>query len=182
MAPVALLDANVLYPSLIRNLLMHCATDGLIAARWTAAIHEEWIRNLAADRPDLSIERLQRTRRLMERAVPDAEVTDYEQYIVELQLPDSDDAHVLAAAIQAGAELLVTQNLRDFPTEELARYGIDAVTPDDLMCLLLEARSVDTLAALEELRKSLKTPPYTPEQLRERLAQVGLVSFSKRLT
>lgn len=54
MRPIALLDASVLYPSLIRNLLMHLASADLIAARWTHAIHEEWTRNLLMDRPDLT--------------------------------------------------------------------------------------------------------------------------------
>ncbi|MFK7602343.1 hypothetical protein ACI3L1_09045 [Deinococcus sp. SM5_A1] len=60
--PVAVYDASVLYPSLIRNLLMYLGTEGLVAARWTATIHDEWIRNLLEDRPDLTAERLARTR------------------------------------------------------------------------------------------------------------------------
>ena len=181
MAPITLLDANVLYPSLIRNLLMHCATRGLIAARWTAAIHEEWIRNLHADRPDLSLQRLHRTRRLMEQALPDADVTGYEHLIAELHLPDPDDAHVLAAAIHAEAEWLVTQNLRDFPAEELSRHGIQAVTSDDLMCLLLEHRPEEVQEAFEALRESLKSPSYTRAGLLERLRDVGLTTFGSTM-
>ena len=181
MPPITLLDANVLYPSLIRNLLMHCATRGLIAARWTAAIHEEWIRNLHADRPDLSVERLHRTRQLMEQALPDADVTGYEHLIADLRLPDPDDAHVLAAAIHVEAEWLVTQNVRDFPAVELSRHGIQAVTPDDLMCLLLEQRSEDVREVVEALRESLRSPPYTHAGLVERLRAVGLTTFGSTM-
>lgn len=61
----ALYDANVLYPSLLRNLLMHLAVSGLVAARWTDAIHDEWSRNLLLNRPDLGAPRVQRIRALM---------------------------------------------------------------------------------------------------------------------
>ena len=153
MGPVSLLDANVLYPSLIRNLLMHCATSGLIAARWTNAIHEEWSRNLLADRPDLSPQRLQRTRQFMEKAVPDAEVTGYEPLMGILSLPDPDDAHVLAAAIKAEAEFLVTFNLKDFPRELVAPHSVEVLTPDDLTCRLYQAKPEATLEVLEGVNK-----------------------------
>ncbi|GHG09416.1 hypothetical protein GCM10017783_22460 [Deinococcus piscis] len=182
MGSVSLLDANVLYPSLIRNLLMHCATSGLIAARWTNTIHEEWIRNLLTDRPDLSLERLQRTRQFMEKAVPDAEVTGYEPLVTTLGLPDPDDAHVLAAAIKAEAEFLVTFNLRDFPRELLAPHGVEALTLDDLMCRLYQAKPEATLEVLEELRRSLHNPPYTRPDFYRRLGTVGLVQFAALLT
>ncbi|MGM9319623.1 hypothetical protein [Deinococcus aquaticus] len=68
----ALYDANVLYPSLLRNLLMHLAVSGLVAARWTDAIHDEWGRNLLLNRPDLGAPRVQWIRALMKQAVPDA--------------------------------------------------------------------------------------------------------------
>ncbi|ULH14074.1 hypothetical protein MF271_01200 (plasmid) [Deinococcus sp. KNUC1210] len=80
----ALYDAGVLYPSLIRNLLVHLATSGLVAARWTEQIQEEWSRNLLQDRPELTPERLARTRRLMDAAVPDALVED-DQALIELE-------------------------------------------------------------------------------------------------
>lgn len=141
--PVAVYDASVLYPSLIRNLLMHLAVAGLVAARWTDAIHGEWTRNLLADRADLTPQRLERTRRLMELAVPDAGVTGFEALIPDLRLPDPDDRHVLAAAVKARAELIVTLNLKDFPPASLGEYGLEAVTPDELVCCLLkESRGV----------------------------------------
>ncbi|GGO39017.1 hypothetical protein GCM10008949_46470 [Deinococcus humi] len=181
MGPVALLDASVLYPSLIRNLLMHLATAGLIGARWTETIHDEWIRNLLEDRPDLSADRLQRTRQQMEAAVPDATVRGYEVLIPDLILPDPDDRHVLAAAITAEAELLVTWNLKDFPTSAVQRYGLEVLSPDDLVTRLLVNTPEETKAAIEALRLSLRRPPYSQTQLIERLAQVGLVRSSIRI-
>ena len=121
----ALYDASVLYPSDLRNLLMHLALTGLFRAKWSAEIHEEWISALLRNRPDLTRTKLERTRMLMDQHATDALVTDYQHLIPGLQLPDPNDRHVLAAAIRAGADVIVTINLRDFPPDEhssSARY------------------------------------------------------------
>lgn len=125
----ALFDANVLYPSELRNFLMHLALTGLFRAKWTAEIHEEWITALLKKRPDLSREKLERTRELMDKHAIDALVTGYEDLIPSLQLPDPNDRHVLAAAIRARADVIVTVNLRDFPSESLAPLAIEAAAP-----------------------------------------------------
>ncbi|WP_312418648.1 PIN domain-containing protein [Shinella sp.] len=113
--PVAVYDACVLYPFHLRNVLIQCAFDGLVEARWTDDIHDEWIRNLAANTQALPIERLIATRNRMKAVLPDADVSDYHRLIRNLRLPDLDDRHVLAAAIAGKASLIVTWNLRDFP-------------------------------------------------------------------
>ena len=116
--PAVIYDANVLYPAPLRDLLIRVAMAGLVRARWTDAIHEEWIRNLLRNRPDLGAEQLKRTRQLMDRAVPDCLVIGYEGLIDGLRLPDMDDRHVLAAAIHARATLILTLNVRDFPRRD----------------------------------------------------------------
>lgn len=75
----------------------------------------------------------------METALPDAEADGFEHLITGLSLPDPDDRHMLAAAIHAGAELIVTQNLKHFPA--------GALTPDALLCRLLDAESTATRVA-----------------------------------
>ena len=100
---VALLDANVLYPAPIRDLLLQLAGAGHYRARWSDDIHEEWIRNVLADRPDLNWAQLTRTRELMDRHIRDARVEQYHDLIAGLTLPDLNDRHVLAAAIAGGA-------------------------------------------------------------------------------
>ena len=178
----ALYDASVLYPSLIRNLLVHLATSGLVAARWTEQIQDEWSRNLLQDRPELTAERLARTRRLMDAAVPDAVVEDDQALIASLQLPDLDDRHVLAAAITAEADVLITWNLRHFPQEAVAAWGIEVLTPDDLVCRLFALAPQDTRQAVEVLRVSLRSPPYSWSGLLERFGQVGLIQTADTLT
>ena len=107
-------DANVLYPAELRNILMYLARTRMFRAKWSADVQEEWISSLLKRRPDLTREKLERTRRLMDLAVPDVLVTGYEHLIPGLVLPDEKDRHVLAAAIHCGASVIVTFNLHDF--------------------------------------------------------------------
>ena len=121
-----LVDACVLYPAPLRDLVMHLALADLFRAKWTDRIHEEWIANVLANRPDLSRGQLDRTRMLMDSHVRDALVTGYEPLIDTLALPDRGDRHVLAAAVRCNADLILTFNLRDFPPEVLEPFGIEA--------------------------------------------------------
>lgn len=115
MAFVAVYDANVLYPNILRDVLIRVAGAGLVQAKWTETILDETFRNLRANRPDLAPDALGRTRRLMKSAVRDCLVKGYEPLIDILELPDKDDRHVLAAAVRAKAQVIVTFNLKDFP-------------------------------------------------------------------
>lgn len=131
--PVVVYDANVLYPSTLRDVLIRVGLARLAHPKWTNQILDELFRNLRANRPDLDPVRLDRTRRLMNEAIRDAIVTGHEHLIDHLELPDPDDRHVLAAAIHADAQLIVTHNLRDFPSERLAPLGVAALHPDDFL-------------------------------------------------
>jgi hypothetical protein len=94
----AIYDACVLYPASLRDFLLRLAMTELFRARWTDHIHGEWMRSVLNNRKDLTAGQLERTRQLMDQAVPDCLVTDYEDLIDSLELPDPDDRHVLAAA------------------------------------------------------------------------------------
>ncbi len=120
----AVYDANVLYSAVHRDLLMFLALSRSFQACWSDEIHEEWMRSLLCNEPGLSRERLERTRRMMDEHVDDCLVEGYESLIDTLDLPDPNDRHVLAAAIHAGAKIIVTFNLGDFPKSALAPYGI----------------------------------------------------------
>lgn len=117
--PVAILDACVLYPAPLRDLLMQLAFDGHFMARWTNRIHSEWMDNLLANRPDLSYQQLERTCDLLNAHSHDCLVTDYQAIESTLHLPDSNDCHVLAAAIKTSATKIITYNLKDFPADYL---------------------------------------------------------------
>lgn len=93
-------DANVLYPSMLRDVLIRLANTGIFQARWTDTILDEVFDNLQTNRPDLDPNRLARTRTLMCEAVDDCLVTGHEDLISALHLPDPDGRHVRAAAIR----------------------------------------------------------------------------------
>lgn len=102
-----MLDANVLYPARLRDLLILLAIAGLYQARWSEQILDECFDKLLEDRPDLTREQLARTRQLMTTALPDASVADYEDRVEEFDLPDPDDRHVLAAAVTAASHTCI---------------------------------------------------------------------------
>lgn len=109
------LDACVLYPSLLRDLLIRLGLKSLYQPKWTAAIQKEWQSNLLKNRNDLTSEQIIQTGQLMNEAIPDAMVIGYEGLIESISLPDPDDRHVVAAAVICNAEVIVTTNLKDFP-------------------------------------------------------------------
>jgi PIN domain len=170
----ALYDACVLYPAPLRDLLMYVAVTDLYRARWSNAIHDEWIGNLLRHRPDLTAEQLQRTRELMNAHVRDCLVAGYESLIPALTLPDPNDRHVLAAAIHCGANVIVTFNLRHFPDDTLKPFGIEAQHPDDFLNCQLDLAPNIVCAAAKRQRTGLKNPPKTVEQYLESLERQGL--------
>jgi len=161
---IAIYDACVLYPAPLRDLLVRLARAGLFRARWTDAIHDEWIRNLLENRPDLSIVQLQRTRQLMNAAVRDCLVVGYEGRINGLTLPDPDDRHVLAAALEAQAQVIVTYNLRDFPIDALQPYGMEAQHPDEFILRVIALNPLVVRETVETHQQALKNPPKTPAE------------------
>lgn len=148
----AFFDANVFYGARLRSLILFLAQTKLFRARWSNAVHDEWIGNLLHNRPDLTREALARTRRLMDEAVLDGLVVGYETLIPGLELPDPGDRHILAAAIVAKASCIVTFNLEDFPAGQLGPYGLHAVHPDEF---LLDVQSIDPVAFATAVRADL---------------------------
>ncbi len=174
-------DASVLYPAPLRDLLIHLAAGGLVRARWTREIHEEWIGALLARRVDLARGRLERTRELMNAAVLDCLVEGYEALIPSLVLPDRDDRHVLAAAIRCRADRIVTGNTRDFPAQALAPYDIIAQHPDAFVRDLIEGEPGRVCALVRLHRTSLRNPAKTVEEYLETLARQALTESVRAL-
>ncbi|MGE8372738.1 MAG: PIN domain-containing protein [Pseudomonas putida] len=178
----AIYDANVLYPAPLRDFLMNLALTGIYRARWSAGIHDEWKRNLLLNRPDLTHEHVDRTSSLMDAAVPDALVTDYDSLVEGLDLPDEDDRHVLAAAIKCNASVIVTFNLKDFPKAVLGVFDIEPLHPDDFIADLWDLDKAAVLEAAQRQRISLKNPPHSVQQYLDRLLQQKLPETVKLLS
>jgi hypothetical protein len=178
---VAVLDACVLYPAPLRDLLLWLVTQGLFSPRWTEAIHEEWMRSLLADRPDIQRSKLERTRRLMDEIDPKSLVVAYEDQLSSITLPDPNDRHVLAAARAANSPTIVTFNLSDFPAAALKPFGVRAAHPNMFVVELFEAQTELFLSAVQRHRASLRQPPKTPDDYVATLAAQGLPTLADRL-
>jgi len=178
---IVFFDANVLYPAELRSFLMYLALTGVFRAQWSADVHEEWIRNLLKNRPDLTREKLERTRQLMDQAAPDALVTAYEHLIPGLFLPDENDRHVLAAAIRCRASVIVTCNLEDFPREALREFNIEAQHPDEFIFNLFDLSPGLVIEAAENHRSSLKNPPKSVDEYLAMLEMQGLTQTTSAL-
>jgi predicted nucleic acid-binding protein len=151
-------DACVLYPAPLRSFLMYLAMTDLFRARWSNAIHEEWMEHVERDYPDITRQQVVRIRDLMNAHVRDCLVTGFEHLIPAVSLPDPDDRHVVAAAIHCGADLIVTFNLKDFPRETLEPIEIEALHPDAFIGQLLAEAPHTVFAAAKRHRASLKNP------------------------
>ena len=168
------LDACVLYPAPLRDILLSLADADLYRVRWSHDIEQEWIRSLLVNRPDLERVKLEQTCRLMAMAFPDCLIEHYQDIASALTLPDMDDCHVLAAAIVGRADAIVTFNLRDFPVDVLVKKNIEPIHPDHFIVNQLELHETTALAAVKTMRERLHKPPVTAAELLKTLANIGL--------
>lgn len=168
-------DANVLYPNSLRDLLIRVAQAGLVQAKWTDRILDETFRSLKRNRPDLVQANLDRTRVLMNRAIRDVLVTDYEPLIDVVELPDVDDRHVLAAAIKAHAQVIVTENVKHFPRVCVKPWNIEARCADDFVLDLIDLSRPTVYAQVQRMADAWKNPPGSVDDVLKSLEHVGLV-------
>lgn len=169
----AILDANVLYPALLRDLLLSLAHAGLYVARWTPTIEDEWVRNLLAAFPGKEAA-IRATAAEARQAIPDCLIDGYLQIVPSLALPDPDDRHVLAAAIVGHADAIVTSNVKDFPASALAPYGIELQTPDEFVANQIMLHKIRALKAIKAMRARWKRPEMTAQQMLELMVQRDL--------
>lgn len=177
----ALLDACVLYPAPLRDLLIETANTGIYRARWSDDIHDEWMRNVLANNDQVKPEALERTRTLMDLTIPNACVTGYEELAKTLSLPDDGDTHVLAAAIVGRADVIVTSNLKDFPAEILEPYGIEAQHPDEFLMHQCDLKPEAFYACARRIRARLQNPTKTGDEYLDALRRCQLALVADEL-
>lgn len=170
---VAVLDANVLYPVSVRDVLLTFTQDGLFRARFTDVILDEWTRSLIAKKPSHESS-VQRQAALISEHFSECFVEGYQSLIDGLSLPDEDDRHVLAAAIRCSAQVIVTENLRDFPADRLEEHAVEAVTADDFLVGTYDLFPTKAAFALRRMRKKRKNPPFTVSEFLLDLTRSGL--------
>lgn len=171
MSHLALLDACILVPQRLSSLLLTLAEDGLYEPRWSGAILDETERALVEKlglSPDLAGRRLN----AMRSAFPEAAVAEFEGLVPSLQCHPK-DRHVLAAAITGMVDVLVTNNLKDFPDEACDPYGLEVVDADVfLLGLLTRDGAACRRAILHEADRS-RTPAMSVQQLLASLTKVA---------
>jgi predicted nucleic acid-binding protein len=165
------LDACVLYPFTIRDVLLQAAASELYQVYWSETILDEALRNLVED-GRMSEENAAKLLATMRRAFPEAQVIDYESLIASMR-NDEKDRHVVAAAVKAGAQVIVTSNKRDFYD---LPSGIEIQTPDEFLSNLFDLYPLGMMGVLDTLAQRYRKPPMEIPRILEALA---LTEFGK---
>ncbi len=165
-----LVDACSLVPPLTRNLLLSLAEGDFFRLRWSARILDEVERAIERSYSrkggEVGAKRAARARDAMHRAFEDAGVTGYEELLSGLgELPDANDAHVIAAAVKTRASVIVTENLRDFPERILKPLDLEAKRADEFIADTVDLDVGRAIPIVRRMRERLKRPEKTPEAL-----------------
>ena len=177
----ALLDANVLVPIRLTDLLVQLAVDDLFRAKWTNDIHREWMKTVRRLYPDMGAESVERRRDQMDAETRNALVDGYDMIIDSLDLPDENDRHVLAAAIVGRCDVIVTYNLKDFPSDELSKYGIESQHPDVFLANHLNLFPGKFCAAVRTVRRRHIRKKFTVDEYLDSLSELELVATAAGL-
>ncbi|MFK7957623.1 MAG: PIN domain-containing protein [Lysobacterales bacterium] len=187
LAPIALLDACVLCSPIKRNLLLNLAAEGLFQARWSEDILAETQRAIAIiaekrQHPD-PVEHGRRVYELIVEAFPGQSIGGFDAFNEVLgQLPDEGDRHVIAAAVKAGADIIVTENLRDFPRRTLARFDIEPVSSDNFIMDIINLSPDLSASVIERTRRRFQRADKTPEVMLQDMKRAGLRRCVEYLT
>ncbi len=175
-----LLDACIIFPTVMREMLMETAALGGFTPLWSNEILEEW--RHAAGRADFEMGGIAGVEiALLKASWPDAMVQTNPEVIETLSLPDRNDRHVLAAAIAGEAEFLLTKNLKDFPTKTLARHDIIRREPDGFLMELAQNGPVDMLEVGRKVQARAVKASGRPQLIRPLLKRTGLPRMGKFL-
>lgn len=174
------LDACVLYPTVMREVLLGCAAAGLYRPLWSARILEEWARAAARLGPlDEAFARGEIA--ALTAAFPQASVAPQPGLEARLHLPDENDIHVLAAAIAGGADAIVTQNRADFPRATLAAEGLLRLDADGFLWALWSDAPEAVAGVAEAVRARAEALSHQPQSLRGLLKRAKLPRLAKAL-
>jgi predicted nucleic acid-binding protein len=176
--PIALVDSCVLHSACCRDLLIQLDIDGLLRLRWSKQILLEVEYSVLRRRPDLSSTQLRRTFALMNQTCPYALTESDIDLIGNKTLPDPNDNHILASALQAHAQIILTFNLKDFPSTILSTYGIKAAHPDNWFVSLHHNRPSELKSCTEKCRGRLRAPALSPKEYKAELKRAGLPHLS----
>ena len=176
---ICVLDTNVIYPIEIRDLLLWFAHDDLFTPKWSKGIFDEWAEVMA--RKGVNDDEIAKRIQNVNDAFPDAMVEKYETLIDGLKLPDVKDCHVLAAAIKTNANVIITNNLKDFPNDYLASFGLSAKNADEFIVDTIDLNPQRALKSFLKLVNHKRNPPITEFQVLDRYRNIGLTNTANYL-
>ena len=174
----AFLDACVLVPIALADTLLRLAEAGLYRPLWSDRVIDEMVDAIAMIHPELASGPARSRADAMQAAFEDACVTDWEELAAGISLPDPDDRHVVAAALQGRADMIVTANVRDFPSEILDSMGLEAQHPDEFLLNQLDLEPDLTIATLHRQAAATRRPAITTKALLDHLARCGVPGFA----
>ncbi|WP_045876774.1 PIN domain-containing protein [Pseudofrankia sp. DC12] len=172
----ALLDTCVLYPMHLRDSLLRLAIADLYRPLWSPHILQE-LQGALVRRGSASPDQASRIIGLLREHFPEAEVLGYETLIPAMACHEK-DRHVLAAAVKAGAGLLVTDNISDFPAASALPHGVEVLTADQFLLELLDTSPRTVITVLRRQADGYKRDPKTLDGLLATLSRSGLGSFA----
>ena len=180
--PRVLPDTNVLFPFSLMDLLLALAEDYVIDLVLTDRLLDEWQRVIVRER-HRTPEAAKKIADLIRTGFAESLLPEYayRPRLEELDGPDPDDLHHIAAAIQARADTVLTWNLPDFPAEALAPHGIAVSPPDPYLCALLERYPEQILRTVTRMAAEKKRPPMTALDLVAKLERAGVPALAGRL-
>ncbi|MGJ1409811.1 PIN domain-containing protein [Sphingobacterium thalpophilum] len=175
----AVLDTNVVFPIVIRDLLFWLAYYELYTPKWSAHIFDEWREVML--RKDIPVEEVEKRIQRANKAFPDALVKNYEPLIEHLELPDPRDCHVLAAAIKTNANVIVTNNLKDFPSQYLSSFGLTAKSADDFLTDIIDLNPEQAILAFKEMVLNRRNPAMNEFEVLDSLRKSALADTANYL-
>lgn len=169
-----ILDTDVLVGALVRNIILSFAEAGFFRARWSSTtIHKE-LEPAIISAANLNPEKAALQRERIQLAFPEAEIVEDPILVESLTLPDADDRHIFAAAIQTKAALIVTNNLKDFPPAPLSAHQIEPISPDSFIADCIDLAGPEAIAVLRTLRERFKRPEMDSEAFLRLVEERGL--------
>lgn len=165
------LDANILHGAAIRDFLLRLAEAGLIEVYWSEPVLEETRRSL--ERRGLPAEKVDRLVSTLRTAFPHSEVQNFEALVSEMDCPDPDDRHVLAAAVDAEADFLVTQNVGDFPSDTWERHDVTVITGDEAAAFFVQAYPETAVEVGRAQIADLVNPPSSEDDFLRAVARTA---------
>lgn len=174
----AVLDACVLVPISLADVLLRTAEKQLFRPIWSQRILDETRSAILAVHPDIHASLVERRLWHMNETFPGALVTNFDRLEIGLNLPDADDNHVLAAGLRGHAHAIVTANLKHFPADCLDTLDVEEISPDDFLLNQLDLQTRAVLDSIWEMAEATTNPPLGIEEVLVSISRSGAPNFA----